>query len=464
MRPDMLRLIRAILQHSECYNFMEKALLIFLHVVRFSEDAIPPECWEMLSLLFQSVDSGVGVDFFVNIEEVLDNLVSGATLEFLTNGPIMEATFLACQKMLIGGVVCVPECKIAAAQMIEALFHQAKGCTAHPGLLDAHLPHFVDLLLQSLVHSDLQETLDPQLRIWIVAAMMDCFYYNPRLAFEALVRANAHEAFFRGFFYLFRGCIPELSPLAPFQAARGTKKVAKPRKVYPDATEAAEVVELLSILTRKVLILGLTSLMGFVGGYAGGGAPPDGEGLALAARVFLEQHLLKAVGLAQYCIFRNQGIYTKRCQVSERNLHDIRTGADPKKDDDVDVDDDDLLDLNAASDDDEDDEGGMDDFQAIDDNDEDDDDDDDDFGVSVDEGDDYESPIDEINEVQFFLQWLGHFLHQDVALRASVLPILKAENEYTNAEQTAQRYRQLCKELDAAMREDIQRRQRQAAG
>ncbi|CCW59708.1 unnamed protein product [Phytomonas sp. EM1] len=468
MRADILRLIRAIIEHSESFDFMEKALDIFLHVVRFSESEIPSEAWELLPVLFQAVDSGVGVDFFVNIEEVLDNFVSGVPLAFLTNAPIMEATFNACQKMLIGGVVCAPDCKIAAAKLIEALLHQAKGCSEHPGIFDAHLPYFVNLLLKSLVHPDMQENPDTHLRVWIVAALMDCFFFNAHITFDTLVQSNACDHFFHGFFHLFRGCIPQFAAATAHRAApiaSRKKNGVKSLKKNPEDAEAAEVVESLSILTRKVIILGLTSLMEFVLGCCEGGQSRVGavsEPTALATRLFVEQHLPKAVALVQYCIFTNEGLYAARCRVSERSLHDIRTGADTEGDDDADLHEDDemgLDDINATSDDDDDD-----DFAEIND---DDGDEDGHSNPSDDEGDDYESPIDDINEVQFFLRWLGSFMHQaqpGVGARESVLAILRAESEYVNAEQTAQKYRQLWKELEEAMRQDFQTRQRQATG
>lgn len=426
MRSDILSLVRSVLEKPDTFDFMDKTLGIFLHVVNFSKP-IPPDCWSLLPLLFASVDSGIGVDFFNTIEEVLDNFVSGAPVEFLSNQTLMESTFHICRKMLVGGVVCNPECQMAPSQLIEAMLHQAKACP-NPGLFLPYLARYVGLLLQTLIHPDIQAAEDIRIRVWALTALMDCFYYNAEATLDVIVEANAYPQFFDGLLHFYRGCLqPEESNVA--------KKGGRRKKTRD---EAQEVVEALSILTRKVMIIGLSSLLGFIS------APSSVSHPCYAT--FHGQYESSIAALVQYCIFTNYQLYAARTVISKENIERIRGGVEDEVED-VDPSDEQVLGVDGG-DDTFDDLSEADDWGG------------EQLGLGHDEGDDYESPIDEINEVSFFTAWLAALpQYPDDSVKAQTLSLLRTEAEYVEATRVATEYRALCQELERAMKEDYQTRQ-----
>jgi importin-7 len=453
MRPDVVHLVRHVLEQPDNFDIMEKTLSIFLHVVYFSKP-IPQECWDLLPLVFRLVESGIGVDFFVSIEEVMDNFISGAPVEFLSNTDLMNATYTMCEKMLIGGVVCVPECQMAPAQLIEAMLHTAKANTAHPGLFDPYLPKFVGLLLQSLLNPDIQSG-DVRIRIWIIAALMDCFYYNAAVTFGVLVQANAYPSFFDGLLYFLRGCWQDGGSTATATAGSSSTistsgSTGRKKKMKKD--DAGEVLEHLSLLTRKVTILGLSSLLAYATDPTVPAATAPSQREALVS-----QYQGPLTRIIQYCVFTNEETYGPRCTMSEANLQKIKMGIEDEVEDyemndeavlGVDGGDDTIEAYEDLSGEDQEDAlaaaaGG--DVAAR-------------AGLDLDEGDDYESPIDDINEVEFFLSWVRLLPQLPLAVQAQAQATLRPESDFIRASHTAQRYRELCKALDVAMKEDFQTR------
>lgn len=435
MRPDVLRMVRRVLEQPDNFDLLDKTLSILLHVVYFSKP-IPAECWDLLPLVFQLVESGIGVDFFSTIEEVLDNYMSAEPVAFLTNSTIMAVTFQSCQKMLIGGVVCTPECQMAPAQLVESMLHIAKSQTDHPGLFDAHLPNFATLLLQALLHPDIQNG-DVRVRIWIIAALMDMLYYDAAATFELLVRYNAYPSFFDGLLHFLRGCVAGAS-------AAATSATASPgRRRKGRSDDPNEVLDHLSILTRKVLILGLSSLLHAI-------AVPGPAAVAHPNyAAFTAEYAAPITAVIQFCIFTNERLYAGRCAAFEANLERLRLGLEEEVED-LDPNDDAILGVD----------GGDDTEEPMDD-----DEDDpnhgageDDAGLLVDEGDNYESPIDNINEVDIFMSWLHLIPQQSEAVQSSIHRLLRPESDYARASQTFSRYHQVCTELEGAMKEDFKSR------
>ncbi|KPA80600.1 hypothetical protein ABB37_04797 [Leptomonas pyrrhocoris] len=457
MRPDVLRLVRHVLEQPDNFDMMEKTLSIFLHVVYFSKP-IPQECWDLLPLLFRLVESGIGVDFFVSIEEVLDNVVSGAPVEFLSNTALMNATYAMCEKMLIGGVACMPECQMAPAQLIEAMLHTAKSITAPPGLFHPYLPKFVGLLLQSLLNPDIQSG-DVRIRIWVIAALMDCFYYDAAATFGVMLQANAYPSFFDGLLYFFRGCWQD-GPSAESAASGSgstTAAAAVGRKKKTKKDDSGEALENLSLLTRKVLILGLSSLLAYATdpSVPAASAPPQQQ---QQREAFLASYQAPLTRVIQYCIFTNEATYGPRCTVSEAHLQRIVAGVEDEIED-YEVSDEAVLGVD----------GGDDTIEAYQDLSGEEDGADDGAGVSaevaaaraeldLDEGDDYESPIDDINEVEFFLSWVRILPQLPPSVQAQAQAVLRPEGDYVRASHTAARYRELSKALEVAMRDDFHAR------
>ncbi|KEG13952.1 importin 7 [Trypanosoma grayi] len=425
IRPDLLLLTRKVLEQEDNIEFVEKTLVILLHVIHFSKP-IPQDYWGVLPLLFHSVDSGIGVDFFVNIEEVLDNYVSNGTVEYLQNAELMEATYQTCDKMLFK-CACGTDERIAVPQLIEAMLHQAKHCEAAPGLFDAHLPRFVMLLLRALSDDRIRQG-EVRLQVWIVAALMDAFYYNAAATLQIIVDYNAHPALFDALFHFFRGAI----------GRKDTATKGKKGKRGKD-DNASEIVENLSLLTRKVVVLGMTSLLMHL-------SSNNNNGL-----VAFDAYIQPTLALIEYCVFRNDAILQSRCRISEKNLSKIRQGIEEADVEDIDLEDEDVLGVDDADD--------AEDMISDTDDADDDDDDDDEIGQRQDEGDDYVSPIDDVCEVSLFLQWaakvpgLGDGVQQHVQCA-----LTKSAEEFRAAEATALRYRRLVQEIDHAMEEDFRAR------
>lgn len=522
MLPDLIRLFRGVLQDNPnlSLDVLELTLTILLHTVHNCSPHIPPELWELLPLVFRTVESGLGVDVFDTIEGLLDNFISGSPVTYFTNPQLMELTLQCGEKMVLGGVVASEECKRATPLLWEAMLHQAKGpaggsqgggmagngtsssCSPPPpplppGLLDPFLPRMLRVLLQSLLKAHpVDSTGDVTTRIWTLAAVMDCFYYNPALSLQVLLEnEGAVVYFFQGFFHFFRGCMPQLFPSEGKDTSMKSDGNKKPKKKKEDSgfDEAKEVVSCLSLLTRKVIIVGLSSLLSYLHEEAMHassqmGSHTSSNGLQNFVSVFFSQFLSQANALVEYCITTNYEMYVKRCETARDNLARIAAG-ETEDAEDVDQDDDMVLrihnveeeeeedELTEEEEDDEEEWGGGENVSGPlyhsamngtkevgnlprDDRDE------TGLAFSYDEGDDYESPIDELNEVEYFFGcWLSKLpLPAAVVLQTvgettqeftGASGIRKAPEDYAQFASTASTYRQLCVQLEEAMKKDF---------
>eukprot|EP00796_Vickermania_ingenoplastis_P012748 gene12748-8688_t len=468
LRPDLVRLIQQVLPHPNAFEYMEQTLVIFLHLVHFT-NPITQDLWDLLPLLFQTVEQGSGIDVFNTIEEVLDNFISGAPAAYMQSTQLMDLTLQCCEKMLMGGVSTTNECIIGAPQLIEALVHQAKGPAAPPGLLNPYLPRILNLLLQSVMHSAVNSAEDVPLRIWILAAIMDCFYYDAGMCLQTLVELNAAAPFFQGLFHFFRGAIPQIQ--APqSQAAAGLQGKKKKKKAVFD--ESAEVLEALSILTRKVLLLGLSSLLAYAADAQRGAAGAVAPSVAAFLPVFMAEYAPLAITLSEYCVVQNNALYVKRCAIAKTSIERLERGDDEDDVEDVDPDDEAILGIDGGDDTEQ---GvqqedpnadmteyelmaGAEDVQSDDDaaslENSDHQDDADMFGFEADEGDDYESPIDDINEVEFFAH---HWLLKAAAAGIGA-GVSGSEAAYQAYAEVAGEYRRLCVQLDALMKKSFTER------
>ncbi|EPY21495.1 importin 7 [Strigomonas culicis] len=428
MRPDVVRLIRTVLEQPDSFDYMESALGICVHIVVFSKP-VPQECWDILPLLFKCVEEGIGVDFFSIVEEVLDNFISNDPLTYMQNAPLMERTYNICSKMLLGGVVCLDECQIAVPQLIQALLHQAKG-SAVPSAMSGYLQRFALLLLQALISPAIQAS-GVAIRVWVIAAIMDCFYYDAQAMLDIVSESGAYPNFFDGFFYFLRGCLegPQAAP-----EVSGKKKKSKKK-----TEEAYEVVEALSLLTRKVIALGLAALLPVV-------CQADHP---LHAH-FVEHYLATAVAVIQYCLFTNCAKYEARCAVMKHEIYKIQHDIEDEvadTDDNPFAEDAEEGDLGASADDlseaeycDVDGAGGA------------------PAGMEPDEGDDYSGPIDDVNEVQVFGQWCTTLPALGPHVQQQAGAALRSEQELLQAAAVAATYRSMYKEYEQVCQEDYHKR------
>lgn len=371
MRSDIVRLVRFVFEQPDSFDYMDKAIEIFQHVV-FMSKPVPQDCWDLFPVVYKCVmDSGVGVDYFAKFEGVLDNYCSNSPEAFVGNEQVMRMCFDMCEKMLIGGAVANDEDIIAAPQLLEAIMHNAKHHC--PQLFAPYLPQFVTLILRSLANPE-HEKRGVNVRMWLIVAMMDAFYVDAEVVLSTLQSSGAYPHFFIGYFDFFSAIV------APDGEGAGKKKKKR------QSTLAQEAVEALTILFRKVNILGLTSFLMVV-------TNPQSPWCANIDPNFV----VGAVRMINYCIAANKEKYGPRSANLQEMIRKIAAGEDDGEGDDYDEEDMDLgededpeTDLaNAAANDDDCDE----------------DDDADEQGVEMESTDDYYTPIDQVCEVGYYLSW-----------------------------------------------------------
>jgi importin-7 len=331
--------------------------------------------------------------------------------------------------MLVGGVVANDDDIIAAPQMIEAMLHQAKHC-AHPELMNPHLGTIVSLLLRALANPEVQKR--PVLvRMWLITAIMDAFYFDAQATMQILADSGAYPHFFYGYFEFFSGVVSGSSSAA----AKKSKK---------NRTESAEVIRELTILFRKVNILGLTSMLMVV-------TPPDSP----YAGSFDPSFVAGAVRMINFCIEENYKTYGPRCKNLEESIQMVQSGFEEEKEEDFDEEDMDL-------------EEDQEDLVNADNNEGDDEEDEDEDGIAPESTDDYYTPIDKICEVEFYAQWLrpARSLMGNGASApnwaAGASAVMLGDSELGQARDTSGKYIQLIAELER-VREDDHTRRAQAA-
>lgn len=309
-------------------------------------------------------------------------------------------------------------------QLMEAAFHQAKHQC--PELFSPHLRPFVVLLLQGLANPEVQKR-GVKVSMWLICAFMDAFYFDASAVLVVLNETQAFDQFFQGYFDFF-GAI--FTPdLAPKKGGKKSKNALIQRQL--------EAVEILTVLHRKVNILGLTSFLLVA-------TNPSGP---FAAHISPDI-VRNVVRLLSFFITENEKAYSVRSKKFEEDIALVKAGYEPELDDEDDED----MDVEM-----EDDEDGGDLTNGA--NDLGDDDDEDgalnDGGDEAEETDDYRSPIDDVSEVGYYLSW-----HQAAALGLNPLFVQAAsgvalpEQALQTAQQTCTRYMQLKKEMDAALEED----------
>lgn len=418
MLPDVMRLLKGVFQDPDSFEFMDKAIEIFQHVV-FMTKPVPQECWDLFPVVYSCVmSSGTGVDYFAKFEGVMDNFVSNSPEVYFSNQDVMRMTYEMCEKMLVGGVVANDEDVMAPPQLIEALLHQAKHCS-NPALFAPYLSNFVTLILRALANPDVQQR-GVMVKMWLITAMMDAFYYDASATLSILLQTGAYPHFFVGYFDFFSAIV---NPDAANAAGKKKKK----------QTAASEVVEHLTILLRKVNILGLTSLLLVVSDPT---SPLSGavEG----------QYVALALRMIRYCLEANLKAYTPRCKNLEDAIEKINSAYEEEKEEEYDEDDVDLDD----ADDDEADLANADNDEEIE------EDDDDADGEGVESTDDYYTPVDQVCEVAFFKQWLNaarSVSSPHVSHNLSVIPV---DQQLDAAETVSATFIKLLAALHAANEQD----------
>jgi len=430
MLPDVMRLVKAIFLEPDSFEYMDKAIEIFQHVV-FMTKPVPQECWELFPVVYKCVMStGTGVDYFASFEGVLDNFVSNAPEAYLGNADVMRMTYEMCEKMLIGGVVAGDKDIIASPQLIEALLHQAKHCSS-PALMSPYLTSFVTLLLRALGNGEIQSK-GVSVRMWLITAMMDAFYFDAASTLQVIIDSGAYPHFFMGYFDFFGAALME---------GGSTSSKKKSNKGNAATATQIEVIDTLTVLFRKVNVLGLTSLLNIT----------TNPSSAYAAS-FDPAINATAVRLILYFMEANAKAYAPRCKNLAECIEKVKSGFEEDHED-FDEEDMDLQD--------EDDQEG--DITNADQSNDVDDEEDEDDGLEPEETDDYYTPIDQVCEVAFFRTWL-------CAIRGVASPVLQqlasavpAEAVLDQAQQVSSNYIALVAALHVANEEDHQRRAAAAA-
>ncbi|CUF22239.1 Hypothetical protein, putative [Bodo saltans] len=427
MLPDVVRLLTFVFQRADSFDYMDKAIEIFQHAA-FMAKPIPECLWNLFPPVYHCVmNSGTGVDYFSKFEGAFDNFVSNSPEAFLGNAQVMQMTFAMCEKMLVGGVVANDDDISAAPQLIEAMLHQAKHCE-NPALMSPHLSGFVSLLLRALVNPDNQKR-PVIVRMWLITAVMDAFYFDAAATLQIIVDSGAYPHFFNGYFEFFSAAI---------NADQATGKKNKKNR-----TEAAEVLSTLTLLFRKVNILGLTSLLLVVTNPANLPANPQSAS-------FDPAFVTAAVKMIHFCIEENFKMYTPRCKNLEISIEQVRSGYEEEKEEDYDEEDMDLEEdqeedlVNAANDDHD---------EEVDDED----------GVMAEATDDYYTPIDKICEVDFYGQWVVPVRSllasgQQPAWGATVSSLMLGDAAISQAREASQKYIHLLALLEKEQEADHQRR------
>lgn len=440
MLLDIVRLLTFVFQQADSFDYMDVAIEIFQHTAYMAKP-IPQCLWDMFPAVFDCVmKSGAGVDYFSKFEGVFDNFVSNSPEAYLGNEQVMQMTYAMCEKMLVGGVVANDDDISAAPQLIEAMLHQAKHCS-NPSLMSPHLRSFVTLLLRGLANPQNQER-PVMVRMWLITAMMDSFYFDASSTMQILVDTGAYPHFFNGYFDFFSAIVnPEQS-----QQQGGKKKGSKKNR-----TDATEVVRTLTILFRKVNILGLTSLLMLV-------TDPSSP----YATAFDPTFVSAAVKMVHFCIEENFKMYGPRCKNLEEFIQLVQSGFEEDKEEDYDEED---MDLH------EDDDEDLVHAQNNDDDADDSGEDADDDGIMAEATDDYYTPIDKICEVEFYAQWLQpvrSFLNGGgggggnsascPAWTSSISGIMMSDSDLNQARETSGRYIHYLTELERVRELDHQRR------
>jgi hypothetical protein len=421
MRPDLMRLITQSLQPAatSALDCIEKVIDILMHVTFFTRP-LTPDVWAIFPSIYGLVMDGGGVDFFSKLEGIFDNFVSNGTVEFLSSAEVMGMSHRMCEKMLLGGVVVSDDDILAVPQFIEAIVHSAGKPEVPHELLANQLHPFIVLLLQGLANDDIKNT---RVRIWLISALMDCFFFDPSLTMRVLVQSNAFPYFFNAYFSFFAAAVG-----GSFSSSFGNsaKKKTGKKNAKKDASEEAaqEVVSSLSILNRKVNILGLV-------GFLRVATDPPGEILAEPVDPTI---LRAALQMIVYCIGENCNLYVKRLKRMKMMLDKLRSG---EESDDAESYDEEDLDLQEEEEDD-----GHDIAHTTDGTEADNDEDsapevDADEEMESDETDEYFSPIDSICEVTMFAEWCARpesapllSACQDVMAQRDLLGCQKLSREY----------------------------------
>ena len=436
MRPDLIRLITSALAPSACsLDCVEKVINILMHVTFFTKP-VTPDLWAIFPSVYALVMEGGGVDFFSKLEGIFDNYVSNGTIEFLSSTEVMTMCYRMCEKMLVGGVVVSDDDMIAVPQFIEAIVHSGGKEGVPRELLGRQLQPFIVLLLQGLANDEIKNV---KTRVWLISTVMDCFYFDPSLTLRVLVESNAFPYFFHAYFGFFSAAVS--NAVGEIFQTQSTKSSSKKSKKAKNGSEAsAEVLEALSILNRKVNILGLVSFLQVA-------TDPN---LALAAGLAgpVDGNLIRAsLQMVVFCVGENNALYVKRLKRMKMMLDKLRSGVESDDDESYDEED---LDLQEEQDDDI--AHTTDGAEADDDEDDDDEVDDE---LESDETDEYFSPIDSVCEVSFFAEWCAKGMSQPyLAQNQDIL----AQHDLSACQRVSQEYVALYQELHKAEEEAHSRR------
>ena len=378
--PDILRPFQLIFANEELFDFVEKATETLMHVLYLTKP-IAPELWAFFPHIHNLVMNHFqGVDTFADLASCVDNYLSNSPAEFVANAEAMRMTLEMCRKMIIDVSASHHQKEKAAAVQLLSSIFHQCRLVCFDGVI-AYMPQILQITMQGLQSKGNAKS--DKLKSTLVANILDAFWFSPTHAAQVLEGAGATVFMLQTI-----------------------------------ATTFPPMIKNLSILRRKQFILGLTSLLE---AYSTSGAAviPSLAALSQAEQTAILGPLLNIVVA---CIVANTKNYTTRCRrlekgLAEEGFKDIEEFADG----DFDVDDEDL-DEDFDGDDSDEDDGEAEDGDDI----------------------DYSSPIDEICEVQFFLNFAAK---ADPALLQLVT--VATMTDVNASLETSTTFMRLCKEMEA---------------
>ncbi|KAK9463087.1 armadillo-type protein [Lipomyces oligophaga] len=190
----ILPVVTAVLEHEQTEFYSEVFELV--DSSSYTLRRITPGMWNLLGLLHQSFKTS-GLDYFDDLLPCLESYVIYGTDELRVN-PNYVATMVDFVNTIfenddrIGMLFRQDACRL-----IQTLLLNLKPELGERACLDDYIQYFVDLTLNRLSVKDGQEDLKQNsYLVSILEIIINCMYYNPRLAFIALESRGQAGNFF----------------------------------------------------------------------------------------------------------------------------------------------------------------------------------------------------------------------------------------------------------------------------
>eukprot|EP01132_Coremiostelium_polycephalum_P003953 gene3953-4939_t len=176
------------LLHQDYMMYFEETFRI-LTCLTYYQKKISPAVWTLFPQIIALFDE-CAIDFIQNMVNPLDNYISYGTEEFLNPTKNYLASIVDLFKKMIDDIGTSPTDALEACKIIESVLQRCKG------RVDPAIPLILESAIKRLLNQSKENNMNKAFLVYLLETVANCLYYNPQLTVNFLQTHNLVEPVF----------------------------------------------------------------------------------------------------------------------------------------------------------------------------------------------------------------------------------------------------------------------------